>query len=385
MLRVERLSDPPAAAPRRRSEAEALLAAAASGLAQQTPAWGDVIAGLGVDEPVALGCWEDAPAGEPRLVGLLPGFRFAGPLGAIQVSMAQAGALGGVVCARDADRREVYRALVAAFLAQARESGCALATLLSDPFVSDLELCRELMEPDFELENTLLALDLEHDVAPDGSFPRASSGLRRNLARARDGAIRIDEEQSEANLAEWIAIHEERHRELGATPLPRALFRGALAEMVPRDLARFFFVRRVAGGEMVAGGLYLKHGAVVDAFMPSLRSRFAGLRPNHLLAATSIAWARAAGARWYNWQASPPDGGVKRFKQQWGGREHAYGFLTRVTGPAERLLAADPATLAAGYPWHFVLPYDRAPDGAGSGGRTGRRDSAWRALEAARR
>ena len=243
------------------------------------------------------------------------------------------------------------------------------------------------MEPDYELENTLIALDLERDLRPDGSFTQASSRACGATSRGRTPArCESTTSRASANLEEWLAIHEERHREIGATPLPRQLFRAALAHMVPVGRARFFFVRRVDDGEMVAGWLLpatRRRGRCVHA-VDAQPSR-ASCVPTICSRRCRSHWARRAGARFYNWQASPPEGGVRRFKQQWGGRDHAYSFLTRVTGSAERLLAADPAELAAGYPWHFVLPYDRLGARAGSDAAASRRDSAWRALEARKR
>ena len=50
--------------------------------AQQTPSWRDVIAAAGTDEPAWLGCWQRG-----ALAGVLPAFRFEGPLGAILTSV----------------------------------------------------------------------------------------------------------------------------------------------------------------------------------------------------------------------------------------------------------------------------------------------------------
>ena len=78
----------------------------------------------------------------------------------------------------------------------------------------------------------------------------------------------------------WYEIHHCRHEEIGARPLPRSLFTGALEHAVPCGKARFFFVRHADSHEMIAGGLYVCHGSVIDALMPSLRSEFAKLSPN---------------------------------------------------------------------------------------------------------
>jgi hypothetical protein len=98
------------------------------------------------------------------------------------------------------------------------------------------------------------------------------------------------------------------------------------------------------------------------------------------LALHSMRWGRTRGARHYNWQGSPPGGGVERFKRQWGSRDVPYHYLTRVTGDVGRILRATPDALADGYPWHFVLPFDRLGDGAERAAPSSRA-AAWRALE----
>jgi hypothetical protein len=113
--------------------------------------------------------------------------------------------------------------------------------------------------------------------------------------------------------------------------------------------------------------------------MPAMRSRFANLRPNYLLASRSIDWAHRVGARFYNWQASPPEGGVHRFKAQWGGRDYSYSFLTRITGNAEPYLGSEISEIAAGYPWHYVLPFDRIAAGNPSIDTPSSRRAAWQA------
>jgi hypothetical protein len=132
----------------------------------------------------------------------------------------------------------------------------------------------------------------------------------------------------------------------------------------------------------VAGGFYLYHGSVIDALMPAMRSSYADLSPNAFLALHSMRWARERGLRWYNWQGSPPEGGVHRFKMQWGSQDVDYAYLTWVTGDPEPILGATPDAIRRGYPWHYVLPFDRLGQGAG-GGRGGEstRAGAWQAAE----
>jgi hypothetical protein len=361
------------------AELAAFFEACPTSFAQQTPGWREVIRSLGVDEPLFLGAREGG-----RLVGVLPAWRFSGPLGAILTSAAQAGPLGGVACLPLSDPEPVYAALLGAFRELARERGCALASVLTNPFWPDAEICERHLEPGYVLENTCQVLDLASALDGAGDVRGAGEHLRRNLRRALSGRLVVDEAQTAENVGAWYALHAARHRELGAMPLPERLFTAALEQMVPRGKARFFFVRLADGGELAAGGLYLHHGRVVDALMPSVSSRHASLAPGYLLALHSIRWARARGLRLYNWQASPPEGGVRRFKLQWGSREAPYRYLTRVTGDARPFLESSPEAVRAGYPWHYALPFDRIGAAAARGPGASSRESAWAAGQVGR-
>ena len=318
------------------------------------------------------------------LIGVLPAYRFEGPLGAILTSVPQAGPLGGVAVHPTTNPEPVYEALLAAYVELGVSESCALATVISNPLWPDVELYLRTLKPDYVLQNSCQVLDLEDALDASGNLVTASTNLRRNLRKAQSGRLRIDEDQSLTNVEEWYEIHTSRHREIGATPLPKGMFTAALQHMVPRDKARFIFVRLADSGEMVAGGFYVCHGRVIDALMPAVRSEYAKLTPNHLLALHSIHWARKRGLRYYNWQASPPDSGVYRFKRQWGSRDVDYCYLTRITGDAAPFLASTIDEISSAYRWHYVLPFDRiGADAATRHGPSSRR-AAWSALEGAK-
>jgi hypothetical protein len=359
------------------AEVQAFLEDSPESFAQQTPGWARVVEAVGPDRSSVVLCRDGA-----RLLGILPAHLAPGPLGSILVSAAQAGALGGVALAGGVEPEPVTAALLAGFTAFARAQGAALATVYTNPIWPDSERIERLLAPEYVLENACQVLDLERGVAADGSFPLASENLRRNLRRAEGARLIVEREATEASVREWYALHAERHGEIGARALPEALFRTALAELVPAGKASFFFVR-LAGEPrtMVAGGFYVHHGQVIDALMPAWRSEFAALAPNHLLAAHSLRWARSQGYRHYNWQGSPPEGGVRRFKLQWGSADRSYRLCTRVTGDATRFLAAKPAEIRRGYPWHFALPFDVLGAAPGAGPHRTRRETAWKAAE----
>jgi hypothetical protein len=370
----------PASDPAVDAELGTFMEACPTSFAQQTPGWRNVVTSIDRDEPLFLGCRH---AG--RLVGVLPAYRFEGPLGAILTSAAQAGPLGGVACLPETDPAPVYEALLGAFAELATSTGCALATVITNPFWPDRDLCERYLSPDYVLTNVCQVLDLAEALDVDGNFICGSTNLRRNLRKAQTAPLRVDEEQSRRSVEDWYEIHTARHRDIGATPLPKQLFIHALEHMVPRDKARFFFIRLADSGRLVAGGFYVYHGAVIDALMPSVGTEFARLGPVYLLGLRSIQWARKRGLRYYNWQPSPPDGGVHRFKLQWGSRDAAYCYLTRITGDVEPFLRSSVDAIASGYRWHYVLPFDRVGADATAVRGPSSRKAAWSALEAAKR
>jgi hypothetical protein len=358
-------------------ELDDLLASCPSSFAQQTRHWRDVVTGLGVDTPLFLGCRSGG-----RLVGVLPAYRFEGPLGAILTSGAQAGPLGGVTVRAGEDAEPIYAQLIRAFIALAIDRDCAIASVISNPIWPDRDWYDRFFEADFVLENSCLVLDLNEALDANGTIVGASSNLRRNLRRAHSGALSIDATQSRENVEAWYEIHHARHTEIGAAPLPKDLFLGALEHMVPGGAGRFFFAREKDTGDMVAGGFYVLNGNVIDALMPSMRSDSAKLAPNFLLAMHSISWARAKGIRYYNWQASPPEGGVDRFKRQWGSRDYRYCYFSKVTGDMSKIQSSSAREISRGYPWHYVLPFDQL-GATGALRASSTRSSAWKARESA--
>ena len=358
---------------------DAFLDGCPTSFAQQTTGWRDVISHVGEDESHFLVARQGG-----EIVGLLPMYRFAGSRGVILTSVPQPGPLGGAAIASGMPREPVMSALMTACFELASSKGCDLVSIISNPFWNDRKYYQDVRQPDYVLENSLLALDLHEVVDSSGALVKASTSVRRNLRVANKAGLVIDEEQSQENVDCWASIHECRHREIGATPIPRAFFRAVLKHAVPAGCARFFFVRSEDSGEMISGGLYLCHGSVVDAYMPSMDSRFADLRPNYLLAAHSIAWAKSQGYRYYNWQGSPPGGGVERFKRSFGSEQFDYSFLTWVTGDAKPFLDSKLGDWIDEYRFHYVLPFDQI--GKADGGEpdsqvVSARGDAWDAME----
>src|SRR5262245_23560415 len=151
------------------AELDAFFEACPTSFAQQTPGWRDVITTAGDDEPAFLACRRRG-----RLVGVLPAYRFAGPLGAILTSVPQAGPLGGVAALPDVEPEPVYAALLSAFVAESARRGCVLATVITNPFWPDRALYDRHLRADYVLANACQVLDLEEGLDADGRPARGS-------------------------------------------------------------------------------------------------------------------------------------------------------------------------------------------------------------------
>ena len=344
-----------------------LFAATPGAYIQQSTRWARAIRDIGPDRPIFL----LASAGGRDIAGL-PLYLFAAEPGAILTSVPQAGPLGGIFAASDLDeamRDATYAALLSQAQGVAREHDCLALTLITDPFAADIARYERHLAPEFVLENFTQAIALDrifdgpHIVLTDY---RRRSGLSRALKAGREAGLSVRASGSEADFNAWYAVHEKRHGELGATPLPRDLLRNLLAELEPHGEAKLWLVERA--GALAGGCLFVRHRDVLDAFIMSMDTAFADLGPNYALTDHALKWARGLGTRWFNWQSSAArSGGVYAFKARWGAEEHIYHFVTKVFCPPERLAALGPDGIKRHYPGHFVLPFGAFADGCRGG------------------
>jgi hypothetical protein len=100
------------------------------------------------------------------------------------------------------------------------------------------------------------------------------------------------------------------------------------------------------------------HRDVLDVFMLSMNPRYKEQAPNFLNTEQSLRWAESVGVREYNWQsATSREGGVYRYKAEWGSRELPYFFLTwRLCNPA-KLSAIGIEGAKREYGGHYLVPF----------------------------
>lgn len=348
-----------------------LLGAAELALAQQTVAWSEVIAPLGPDTPWFLVARE---AGSETPMGGLPLYHYEAEPGSILTSVPQAGPLGGVVLRRGLDgetRARVTAALKAAALDLARELSVCALTVISNPFTQDELDYASGHPPDLVLENFCQVLDVERVLRPEGDAWVIDTGksshdriVRKNLNKARKSGLEVGWGTLD-DFQPWYEIHVQRHTELGARPLPRALLENLLHTMGAAGTGGLVVVR--SEGTLCGGCLFIWGQTVVDAFIMSASQQSLQLGTNYAITDFTLRWARERGLRWFNWQSCPRASGVFTFKRRWGSQELPYAFLTWTLPGFQRLLALSPAEVGEHYPGHYVAPFEAVQGGLARG------------------
>ncbi len=359
---------------------EALFAATPNAFIQQSLRWADVIAHLGPDHPYFL-LARDATSGK-ALAGI-PLYKFSGAFGSILTSVPQAGPLGGIFFSpsslSEAPQQDIYRQLYLAACSLAEREGCLALTIITDPMREDALAYEQISPPAFALRNFTQITDLDKLLpTPDAinaGKARFNNDIRRNLAKASETGIEVDWAERPSSAPElfdqWYSLHQKRHGELNAPPLPKTLLQHLLdhlgEQQVSGSAAAGLAIARI-GSRLLGGAIFIWHRWVADAFIMSSDSEYLSQGVNYALTAFAARDLHARGARWLNWQSSASrSSGVYAFKERWHSSEHRYSFLTWTFPGFETLLAQPLPALRAAYPWHYVAPFPALQSRATSG------------------
>ncbi|MEW6667496.1 MAG: GNAT family N-acetyltransferase [Thermodesulfobacteriota bacterium] len=334
---------------------DAFLDSLPDSLVQQSILWSEAIRDIGPDEPFHIAV-KDSGA----IAGVLTVYLYRHELGNILFSNPQAGSMGSLAVHPAADAASVARLLLDAATDLALNLDCVCLTLTSNPFAKE-DTIGTLMGADYSLCNRV------HYLLPDDCFDgngeyaishsKFRNNLKRNLLRAEEAGLRVEESYSPEHLLDWYGIHCTRMEEIRGIPLPFPLFRKALEIAVPSDRAAFHYVLDERG-RVQGGGFHIYNSRIADIFMMSTTREGQVKGANYLLVHEALKWAKAKGIRVYNWQASnPPEGSVARFKEQWGSRTAIYHYYTKVLGDLGPVLGAGIRRVRDAYRWHYVVPF----------------------------
>ena len=314
---------------------------------QQSSLWAEVIAPLGPDRPVFLMLRD----GDQEIAGL-PLYLFESVHGSILTSVPQAGPLGGIFVhpAVPTERHPaIYGQLLDYAKQIAQELRCLAMTIISHPFMDDARIYESYGKPDFIFENFTQFIDLKH-------FQRPAKGIRDNLFKAREAELDI-RMASDANwLEQAYPLHEQRHRRLGITPLPKSFFAGMIEHLQKKD--HISMLGAWDRERLVGACILIHHQKILDIMMLNMLPTYAQYHPNSLLIDVGIQHACTKGIQIWNWQSSPDrKSGVYRYKKLWRSYETTYYFMTWVFGDWQTIKNMGRQGVIKHYPWHYVLPF----------------------------
>lgn len=324
-------------------------------LVQQSWEWRSVVTTDARDTPVYFLARDE----DGHEIGALPAFECAGPHGSLLISVPQAGGYGGVIVdPSHPQTADIHQALLEAFTAEAVRRRCLLATIATPPFYADTALYHEFFAPDFVRENFFQYIYLSAATAtPSPTFDVAKYVKRARQAKVKFGLTTVFTD-SDAHFDAWDTIHAERMTELGTSRLPRAFLQSIREHVI--SAGKGFMCYVLDGDAVLAGCMFVGQHDVLDCFMLSGRSDATKTLATSVLVVDALDRARAAGYRYFNWQSSSSrESGVYQFKQKWGSLEGTHHYLTKITGDITALRHVPLDDIRAGYPWHYVMPYEQ--------------------------
>jgi hypothetical protein len=325
-------------------------------LIQHSLDWGRVINDLGKDKPFFIVAKENG-----KIVGALPMYFYECRLGNLLTTIAWH-SISGIVCReRNASCHVIYKALLDYCVSLARDLNCVAVSIATNPFLDDKEYYLNYFKPDYIMENFVQCIDLKEIFDETGSLIHPNymrrSSLTRNLKKARLKGIVISDEQTQANIDEWFAIHEKRMNELGAAPIPKKLFDSVFKNLIQKGKGKFLFAFH--GKKMISGGLFIFNKRIIDVYMISVDSRYVDCGTNYLIAYHMLEWANKNGISVFNWESIPGrKSGAYGWKEQWGSRERVFLYVTRILGDISGWRELGYQALGEAYRWHYLLPFN---------------------------
>ena len=316
--------------------------------------WRNVIRALGKDEPYFVVAKKGG-----KIVGVLPLYFLKNRIGNLLTTNAWH-TISGLTCFKD-DAKDICKSILEYSLALAKSLDCTILSVGTNPFLDYTNYYSEILQPDYVMENFVQYIRVSEIFDEKGNLLHpnyvARTNLSRNLAKAKSQALVISDEQNEENVTQCFKLHEKRMKELGAEPIPKRFFESVLKNLTLRGKGKFLSVRYE--DNMVGTCLFLNSRTMMDAYMMSMDSRFAGLGTNFLLTYHMLNCARENNTNVFNWMSSPRKGdGVYKWKEQWGSHEGTFLYLTKILGDISKLQQMDYNELCDAYDFHYLLPFN---------------------------
>jgi len=251
---------------------------------------------------------------------------------------------------------EVSPEAQAACMTAAIEHFAASAKVLSicsTPIVAAPDVWTELLE--YSAAGRIHVVDLRGELLT-GTTSKFRNNLRRNLRKAADAGVEISASAYPEDLGRWHEVYVKRCRELAAPILPLRYFELMFRHLSPIGGCRLISAR--AGEEYLGGIVVVNNDYCADYYLSMFDRDCDEMQASTAAFYYLLCWAKSAGLRYLNLQASPnsqPE--LAQFKAAWGAQELPHRYLVRVLNDRDQVLSRSVDQIREEYKFHFYLPF----------------------------
>ncbi|GEM_PF-6107543 len=235
---------------------------------------------------------------------------------------------------------------------------CDVYTICTSPFSPDNEVSEEHF--DFVACNRILFIDLSRELL-FGTSSKFRNNLKRNLRKAKDAGVTIDESSDEKMLKAWYRCYERRMDELETIPLDYGYFTAMREHLLPAEHFRLF---SATVGDRYLGGIvvvYNKH--CVDYYLSIFDRDCDDVQAGTYLFHEVLVWAKRHGADYFNLQSSPTSQtALYEFKKSWGATGGSHNYLVKILNNREEVLQLSTDQVKRDYRFHYLVPFEALSD-----------------------
>lgn len=226
-------------------------------------------------------------------------------------------------------------------------------TICASPFYGSVRASADTF--DFESKGQVQYIDLTQPLL-DGTDSKFRNNLKRNLRRAEESGVRIEESHTLDVLRQWYKCYEKRLTELGGTILPFDYFQQLFYALYPDGYSNL--ISATVDGKYVGGIITVQNEHCIDYYLSMFDREHDDSQASTAAFYYMLQRAKESGATILNLQSSPrSQTDLIKFKSSWGAREAEHRYLVKILNNREQLLQMSAEDIQRDFQFHFLLPF----------------------------
>jgi hypothetical protein len=231
---------------------------------------------------------------------------------------------------------------------------CDVFSICTSPLLAHSEAGEEHF--DYSVSSRILYIDLGRELL-SGTTSKFRNNLKRNLRKAKDAGVTIDESASESMLKSWYSCYEKRMEELGGMILTYNYFAAMRQHLMPKG--NFHLFSAVRGDQYLGGIVVVNNNYCADYYLSIFDRESDETQASTTLFHHALGWAKQQGISYFNLQASPTSQtALYEFKKSWGATGGSHQYLVKILGNRDMLLGASAEQVRREYRFHYLVPFE---------------------------